>query len=304
MSEPFAHLTPGARNALALPVAERIAHMKKERWINYPRAETVLQSMNRIYHQPESMRPPCLLILGAPSNGKTHLMHRFRKEHLPMDDPTDGNLRAPVLWIEDMDRPEERVLYNRIIERFGFPNKPNDPIPKLEYKAHRILIHYQVKVLMIDEFNSLANGSPIKQRQFLTTLRTLSNRRKLSIIAAGTRDALGLLQLDTQLSSRFATAPLPPWQMDHAWQALLASFERIIPLAEPSGLADPKFSQRLLAESDATIGDAWELLKLMAVHAIENGATRLNMDMTTKVGWVRPSERVRDAQEKMARAGW
>jgi hypothetical protein len=77
----------------------------------------------------------------------------------------------------------------------------------------------------------------------------------------------------------------------------------VIPLAEPSGLSEPRFAQRLLAESDATIGDAWDLLELMAVHAIESGASRLNVDMIAKVGWIRPSERVRYAQATMSRVG-
>lgn len=303
MTEPFGHLTPAAKRALALPINERIAYMQKDRWIKYQRAEAVLHSMEKILRQPLSSRPPCMMVFGAPNNGKTHLIRKFHKDHPPVDDPEDGKLKIPVLLIEDLNGPDERRLYNSIIESLGFPNKPNDPIAKLEYKAHRILIHYEVRVLLIDEFNTFARGSPAKQRQMLDTLKAMSTRRKISIIGAGTPDAFSLMQLDTQFSSRFTPAPLPAWEMDISWRSLLASFERLIPLTEPSGLSEPRFAQRLLAESDATIGDAWDLLELMAVHAIENGASRLSMDMIAKVGWIKPSDRVRSAQAKMYRAG-
>jgi len=303
MSEPFGHLIPAARKALALPINERIAYMQKDRWIKYQRAEAILHMMERIFRQPPSTRPPCLMVFGAPNNGKTHLIRKFHKDHPPIDDPEDGKVKVPVLLIEDLNGPDERRLYNSIIQTLGFPNKPNDPIAKLEYKAHRILIHYEVKVLVIDEFNTFVGGSPVKQRQILDTLKTLSTRRKISIIGAGTAAAFSLMQLDTQFSSRFTPAPLPAWEMDIAWRTLLASFERVIPLSEPSGLSEPRFAQRLLAESDATIGDAWDLLELMAVHAIENGASRLHIDMIAKVGWIKPSERVRYAQATMSRVG-
>lgn len=303
MTEPFGHLTAAAKKALALPINERIAYMQKDRWIKYQRAEAVLHSMERMVRQPPSTRPPCMMVFGAPNNGKTHLIRKFHKDHPPIDDPDDGTVKIPVLLIEDLNGPDERRLYNSIIETLGFPNKPNDPIAKLEYKAHRILIHYDVRVLLIDEFNTFAHGSPARQRQMLNTLKTLSTRRKISIIGAGTPDAFSLMQLDTQFSSRFTPAPLPIWEMDLSWRSLLASFERVIPLAEPSGLSEPRFAQRVLAESDATIGDAWDLLELMAVHAIESGASKLNTDMIATVDWVKPSERVRSAQVKMSRAG-
>lgn len=302
MTEPFAHLTHGARRALALPVDERIAFLKKDRWIGYERAAAVLQKMERIVQQERAARPPCMIVVGAPNNGKTHLLRKFHRAHPPYEAPEGEGAKIPVLLIEDLKGPDERALYNSIIETLGFPNKPNDPVAKLEYKAHRILIHYDVRVLLIDEFNTLANGSATKQRHMLNVLKTLSTRRQISIIGAGTRAASQLMQLDTQFSTRFVPEALPLWQMGRSWQTLLATFERLIPLPEPSGLAATNFARKLHAESEGNIGHAWDLVELLATHAIETGADRLTSAMIGEIGWVQPSERVAQAQKQAAEA--
>lgn len=299
MAETYDHLIPAARDALALPVEERVAFMHRDRWIMYDRARAILQNMDRLLHQPPSIRPPCMMVLAAPNNGKSHLIRRFNEKNPPFDDPTDGTVHIPVLLIEELHKPDERSLYNRIIDSMGFPNRPTDPVAKLEYRAHRILIHFHVRVLLIDDFHHLAKGSPSRQRQMLDVLKTMSTRSKISIIGAGMTDAYNMLQLDPHLSTRFTPAPLPAWDMGDSWCGLLATFESFIPLPEPSNLSDPAAANRILAESDRVIGDAWDLIKLMGLHAIETGASRMDTNMIAQVGWIRPSDRVRAAQEQI-----
>lgn len=136
----------------------------------------------------------------------------------------------------------------------------------------------------------------------LNVLKTFSTRRQISIIGAGTTAASQLMQLDTQFSTRFVPEALPLWERGRAWQSLLATFERLIPLPEQSGLASAGFGTRLHAESEGNIGHVWDLLERMATHAIETGAERLTAAMIGEVDWVLPSERVAEAHKRASKA--
>ena len=296
MPEAFAHLSPAARAALALPFEERQHYLNQDKWVRYERATTILAELDDLIKHPKVARMPCAMIVGEANNGKTHIMRKFAKAHPPIEAPE--GLTVPMLLLEDLDGADERSLYNNIIETLGFPNKPNDQLPKLKYKALRLLINYRVRVLGLDEFNTVADDSKIKQRKFLNILKTISNRRQMSIVAAGTRRAFELMKLDNQFSSRFQPKPLPIWDMDMEWRRLLAGLEMLIPLPEPSNLSDEKFARLLLVKSQGTIGDTWSLLKVMAIHAMKNNHKRITSDMIEQVGWIKPSERVTSAQNE------
>jgi hypothetical protein len=299
MADPFDHLSANAREALALPIDDRIRFLQQGWWIGYPRAKALLGELESILSRPTIAREPCMMIVGPSNNGKTVLLRRFKKMHLPVDHPERG-LEMPVLAIEDMKAPDERAFYNAIIDATGLPNRPHDPIAKLEYKAHRLLINLHVRMLIIDEFNVFANGSPREQRNMLNILKTLSTRRSISIVAAGTREALQLMQLDAQFSNRFRPSALPIWTMGPTWQALLASFETLLPLPSPSNLAEPRTAEFLLTQSEGTIGELWTLLTELAVHAFRKGKSQITREMVAEIAWAKPSQRVSGALSNVA----
>lgn len=298
MSEAFKHLSRGAREALAKPPAERIAYMQRDHWIRYDRADQVLAKMEEILAHPRVIRMPCMMLVGEPNNGKSRIMRRFSKLHPPIDD-AEG-MKVPVLHLDDLKDADERSLYNGIIDKFGFPNNPSQKIPTLEYKAYQLLIEYDVQVLMLDEFNVFAEAPTAKQRKLLNIFKVMSNRRQMSFICAGTRDAFNLMQLDQQFSSRFKPEVLRPWEDIEHWQRLMGSFESIIPLPEPSGLSEENFARRLMVTAEYTIGDGWDLLKKMGEYAMRKNAKRLTTDLINEVDWIAPSKRVEFAQKAAA----
>ena len=294
MPEAFAHLSKAAREALALPIKQRAAYLHSDKWVKYDTALRVLADMEEILIRPKVARMPCGMIIGEANNGKTHIMRKFWKAHPPVQEPE--GLTIPVLLIEDLEGADERSFYNLIIEGLGFPNNPVDKIPKLKYKAYRLLLTYKVRVLALDEFNTVADEPASKQRKFLNIIKTISNRRQMSVIGAGTRRAFELMKLDKQFSSRFKPLTLPIWMMGHEWERLMASLELLLPLPEPSFLSQEKFARQILVQSEGTIGEAWSLLKQMAIYAMENNHKHLTADMIQAVQWVKPSERVTSAE--------
>lgn len=300
MAEAFKHLAPGAREALAKPIAERIAYMQRDHWMRYGRADAILAQMEAIAAHPRVGRMPCMMLVGEPNNGKSSIMRRFAKKHPPLD--SDKGLKVPVLQLDDLKDADERGLYNGIIDRFGFPNNPSKQLATLEYKAYQLLAEYEVQVMMLDEFNVFAEATPSKQRKLLNILKVMSNRRQMSFICAGTSDAFSLMQKDQQFSSRFRPEVLRPWTDIDEWRRLMAGFEQLIPLPEASGISEERFARKLMVTAEYTIGDGWELLKKMGEHAIRKQAPRLTIELVDQMDWIAPSKRVEHAQKALAAA--
>ena len=73
-----------------------------------------------------------------------------------------------------------------------------------------------------------------KQQEFLNVIKHLSNELMIPIVGVGTRDALRAIQTDPQIANRFELIILPHWNVDEEYLRLLASYEKVLPLAKPS----------------------------------------------------------------------
>jgi Bacterial TniB protein len=59
---------------------ERIAYVRTERWITYPRAAAILDQMQLLLDHPRNSRMPSLLIVGESGIGKTQLDLKFCRD--------------------------------------------------------------------------------------------------------------------------------------------------------------------------------------------------------------------------------
>jgi hypothetical protein len=150
----------------------------------------------------------------------------------------------------------------------------------------------------IDEIHHILAGHIAKQRHFLNVLKYLGNELKIPLVGVGTIDALRAIQTDPQMVNRFEPVALPRWEMNRDFQTLLASFERILPLRQPSLLAEPVLAAKLLALSEGTIGELFALLVAATVRAIRCGAERIDEGVLASIDWIAPSTR-RRAIEKL-----
>ena len=82
MSE-LGHLLESIRPVAMASQAERLAHLSTDRWIDYPRAAAVMQRLEDLIATPPKTRMPCLLIHGDSGMGKTMLIEKFTRKHLP-----------------------------------------------------------------------------------------------------------------------------------------------------------------------------------------------------------------------------
>lgn len=283
------HVEPQVASALSLPTEDRIAFALQDRWIGYSRAQQALQALSDLLGHPRTLRMPNLLLVGESGNGKSTIVETFRELH-PLVVQPGGEPLAPVVVMGMPSEPSETRFWTELLLALKIAHRDTDPVQRKKNQAHSILTYVQCRMLVIDEIHNLLYGHARAQRHFLGVLKNLSNDLKLPIVAVGTRDAIRALHTDTQLSSRFEPFGLPRWQLDAEFLRLLASFERLMPLAEPSHLAGRELAIKLHGLSGGTIGGLSRVLKRATVEAIRARRERIDSKGLDRIDWVKVSD--------------
>lgn len=291
MSEEAIHLAPKAAAYLQRPDGERITYIRSPRWIGYPGAQTILEQLENLLTHPKSHRMPNLLIIGDTNNGKTMLVQRFCNKHKPADNPDGVAAVVPVLFVQAPPVPDESRFYNGILELLFAPYKPSDRADRKQFQTIKLLRAVGLKLLIIDEIHHLLAGTMTKQKAFLNVIKYLGNELEVPIVGVGTRDAFRAIQTDLQLSNRFDRALLPRWTNDDEFLRLLATFERAIPLRQPSNLVDGSLADKIYSMSEGYLGEISRLLVDAAVKAVETKQEHIDKKILDRIDWVAPSER-------------
>jgi hypothetical protein len=114
---------------------------------------------------------------------------------------------------------------------------------------------------------------------------------QIPLVGLGTKEALRAIQADPQLANRFTPITLPAWRMGREFLMLLASFEKTLPLRRPSRLTNKGLAQKLLAQSEGSLGELSALLTAAAIYAAQTGIEQINDEVLTAIDWVPPSKR-------------
>ena len=279
MSEELAHLQPPLRATALLANHERIAWLRQERWIQYPRAERVLERLVDLVDFPPRDRMPCLALYGLTGMGKTRVIQKFLRDHRSRFEQRHGRTRQPVVAIQMPPTPTERDLYEEILPAMSGIMADGTGITTLRHRIRTLARQLEVRMLVIDEVHNLLAGTFREQRILLNAIRFLANDLRISLVCVGTYEANQALMTDQQLADRFEAAELPPWENDAAFQQLLLSFESILPLRRPSNLRDPQVHQRILSLTEGVMVRICRLLEAAAAEAIRTGEERIDLPL-------------------------
>lgn len=288
----LSHLAAPAKAVIDRPREERVAYMREDHWIGYPKANETFAKLDAMLEWPRTLRPPCMLIVAHTNNGKTSLINKFVQRN-PADVNAEGDaIRIPVLLVSSPSRSDEAALYENILKKLFVPFRPTASVRDKQRQVLDVLSRIQPGILAIDEMNSLLAGSG--QKQFLNAIRILSNELQLPLVGLGTEDAFRVIATDPQLSNRFETQALPRWECDSNFRRLLSSFEQLLPLKESSNLKDAQTAALLHAMSEGLIGELNRLLVKAVEWALLNGQERIDEQAIASCGFVPPAKRKRD----------
>ena len=290
----YTHLHPEFRHVMLLSDQERIAFINQPRWIGYEAANQILATLNELIDQPQKPRMLNLLLVGEPNNGKTTIVRHFHETYYQKLEGENPEGFKPIILAESPPTAEEKGLYVSILERFFTPYRISDPTVKLRYQVIHLCRSCRVKMLIIDEFHSLLAGSAMKQREIMNAIKLMCNELMIPIVAVGTAEAVQVLHTDPQHASRFDVRRLPTWQLDAGFAKLVASFERILPLKQPSTLRSTDNIQLLHSISGGNLGNLQRLLATCAAAAIKDGSEKVDKSLIEKHMWLRPTNGQRE----------
>lgn len=290
-NEHMAHLAPRAKKILELPKAERAAFVQKDIWIPYPTARQLDAEFRAMIERPKVGRAQCRVIVGPSNNGKSQVAKQFCKKNPATHDDETCVSRVPALYIPGISKPDDRLLFCEILRQMGMPYSPKESPAILKYKVYGALEDLNVGLIFIDEFNTIAAGTPARQRDYLSELRSMVVATCIPVVCIGTREAIRVMQYDPAFQNRFKPRPLDAWEYGKDWNTMLKAFEGTLPLPEPSNLFAPKFGKQLHHRTEGLLGELRELITDLATHAIQNDLSKIKENLIEEVGYVSPSDR-------------
>jgi len=290
----YEHIHPDFRHVMLLSDQERVEFLDEPRWIGYKTAQQIMETLQGLLHKPVRPRMPNLLLVGDPNNGKTTIVRRFCDLCGQGYVNEDADPVKPIILAEAPPSADEKGLYISILERFFTPYRASDPVSKLRYQVIHLFRACHVRMLIIDEFHSLLTGSAVKQREVMNAIKLLCNELAIPIVGVGTREAVRVLHTDPQHASRFDVMSLPAWELNQEFQRLLAGFEKVLPLKQPSRLHQPELAIVLHAISEGNIGNLHRLLVECAKEAVKSGREQIDKALIESNAWVRPTRGIRE----------
>ena len=228
-----------------------------------------------------------------PNNGKTAVAEHFLRTH-PQHPSENGEHEViPVLLVQMPPSPTVGRLYAAVLAGLGMPGAMYGRSPDREAVAMRLLRQVGCRMLLLDELHNLLAASGARQRELLNLLRYLGNELRIPIACFGTREAYLAIRSDDQLENRFEPFLLPAWEDGPEFGRLLASFEAVLPLCEPSGLGAPSFRAHVLRRSEGTIGEVAALLAAAMEAALLAGEERIGRTALDTAAYQPPTVRRR-----------
>lgn len=277
-SAALSRLSHETRTQAQLDDKARIELIKRDRWIDYPRATDAMNRLERLLATPKRERMPCMVLHGQSNIGKTLVIRKFQREHPDSFDEIKGVGRRTIVAMQMPATPDQHRFYSALLFELGAPHSASAGVSTLERLARDLLRRIAPRILIVDEVHHLLAGTYREQRASLNLLKYLANDLQLCIVLVGTADAPLALQGDTQMSSRFTPFELTKWQVNDEFRRFMAAFEQVIPLRKASGLAQRAILEFVHSYSGGLTGEVARLLNEAAEYAITDRSEMIKLE--------------------------
>ena len=273
----LSHLAEDYRERATWADEERIAWIRMDRWLGFPKAETVRKTLDAMLRYPPRTRMPCLLIYGQTGMGKSRIVERFEAENPRGFNDTTGTATIPVVAVQLPPQPTDGEFYGEVLEKLGAGFAGRGDVQRARQLTRRIMGQVGARMLILDEINHMLACTPRQQRVFLNTLRYLANDLQIPLVCTGNHEARAALLTDAALAERFDAVELVRWQNDEPFRLLMVTLAAILPLRKPSQLEEERCRTAILDLCDGNTGRIFRLVETLAVRAIENGTERIEV---------------------------
>ena len=161
------HLLPEAREIALLPAEQRIAQLRSDYWIGYSRAEQALKRLEELLNWPKKLRMPNMLIIGSTNNGKTMIVEKFRRSHLPYESDNGEHELVPVLMVQMPSNPTIQRFYATVITALGSPVTWYPSTARYETMALQLLSATKTKIQAMPRLFACTRRGFLRRRECL-----------------------------------------------------------------------------------------------------------------------------------------
>lgn len=131
------HLSRDLQEIAAADDAQRIAFIRGQWWIGYPQAQAALDLLSAaIDNEPGRVRPQCFRA-GPTNNGKSMIIEKFRRDHMPPALPGRDEENIPVVVVQMLTDPgvaRSTSIFSRFWER-RFAGRPANMISSKRWRC-------------------------------------------------------------------------------------------------------------------------------------------------------------------------
>ncbi len=166
----MSHLAEGYRERAMWADDERIAWIRMDRWLGFPKAEAVRKTLDGMLRYPPRTRMPCLLIYGQTGMGKSRIVERFKAENPRGFNEATGTATIPVVAVQLPPQPTDGEFYGEMLEKLGAGFAARGDVHRARQLTRRLMGQVGARMLILDEINHMLACTPRQQRVFLNTL--------------------------------------------------------------------------------------------------------------------------------------
>lgn len=152
------HLLPNIRQIVTLSKEQRTIALQDEHWIGYTRAQEALSRMEELLNYPKKIRMPNMLLISPTNNGKSMIVEKFRRTHLPYTSENQDHEVIPVLTVQMPSNPSVRRFYSAMLDALGTPITYSTTA-QYESIAMKLMKVTEVRILIVDELHNLLAGN-------------------------------------------------------------------------------------------------------------------------------------------------
>jgi hypothetical protein len=273
----LSHLEPSVAQICLLDDQARIDHIRKDRFIAYAQAENILAELEILMHLDDAVRPQGRLLAGRSLMGKSTIVAEFMRKHAADDNASGDVARVPVVCVQYPESASGN-LYGEILAALNATLPSRARVQELRAACVDLLRNVGMRILLVDEFHNILEGSTSAQTKALNSIKYLMNELHRPLVVIGTEQVIIATEKDRQISSRLRVLPLRRFMFDDDFCDLLAAFEVILPLRKASNLYEPKLAKLIHEHTNGITGDVADLLNAAAIMAIETGTEQITAE--------------------------
>lgn len=264
------HLEEAARACALLPNAARIELIRKGMVIEHHALMRALDHADWLITTPEDHGSHGMLLMGDAGSGKTTFGELVQAIYARDDD-------RKVVLIDASGARTMREVYGRVLQSLDGPVSRTMHTPDREMAVIRILRLLKVRALVVDEIQSVAEGTPRDQRRVLDGLKYLMNVAKVPLICLGAPESERSLVTDRHLAQRLKVFKLEPWRVDNDFLDFLRAVQAQLPLRKSSHLCDERVLEFLIKTSSGGLRRIMSIITSAAVKAVLSGEERMTL---------------------------